>query len=182
MNWDEDLFAMFDDLESQAEAAFGVERDAEVLDRARADYGAVTLTSRLMASREASVELTVIGPGLVRGRLARVAEEWVLVAGHGQEWVVPVRAIAAARGLSDRSLPEAAWPAAARLGVASALRRLAEAQERCLLHLRDGSSYDVVPGRVGRDFVEAGTGHGTPVLIGLAELSAVQSRPEEIAL
>ena len=35
-------------------------------------------------------------------------------------------------------MPEVAWSPVARLGLGSALRRLAEAGERCVLHLADG--------------------------------------------
>jgi hypothetical protein len=64
----------------------------------------------------------------------------------------------------------------ARLGVASALRRLADAGERCVLHLRDGTTYDAVLRSVGSDFVEATLGKGRLVLVALGGLAAVQSR------
>ena len=48
--WEEELFAVLDDLEQQAEALYDAERAAELADRSRAEYGAVTLASRLMAS------------------------------------------------------------------------------------------------------------------------------------
>jgi hypothetical protein len=79
-------------------------------------------------------------------------------------------------GASERSLPEVAWSPVARLGLGSALRRLADAGERCLLHAVDGSNRDVVITRVGRDFVEAVRGEGRSVLLALDSVAAVQSR------
>jgi hypothetical protein len=64
----------------------------------------------------------------------------------------------------------------ARLGLGSALRRLADAGERCLLHGVDASTRDVVITRVGRDFVEAEMGEDRSVLLALDSVAAVQSR------
>ena len=37
-SWDDQLFALFDDLEGQASALYELERDAELVDRSRAEY------------------------------------------------------------------------------------------------------------------------------------------------
>ena len=63
MSWDEEMFAVLDDLEQQAEALYAAERDAELADRTRAEYGAVTLASRLMASLDTELALGVLGVG-----------------------------------------------------------------------------------------------------------------------
>ncbi len=39
MSWEHELFALFDDLEGQAAAAWEADREAELADRARAEYG-----------------------------------------------------------------------------------------------------------------------------------------------
>ena len=57
MSWEHDLFALLDDLEGQAAAAWEADREAELADRARTEYGTVTLASRLMASRGRDVSL-----------------------------------------------------------------------------------------------------------------------------
>ncbi|WP_395693857.1 hypothetical protein [Nocardioides sp.] len=176
MAWEEDLFAVLDELEQQAEAAFGAERDAELADRSRSVYREVTLASRLMASVGAAVRLEVTGVGPVEGMLERVGEGWCLIGGSGQDWVVSLPAVTAVLGAGPRSVPEVAWSPVARLGLGSALRRIAEAGERCVVHLRDGTSYDVAPRRVGADFVDAVAGEGRPVLLALASVAAVQSR------
>ena len=50
VNWDEQLFAILDDLEQQAQALYDADRASELVDRSRSEYAAVTLVSRLMAS------------------------------------------------------------------------------------------------------------------------------------
>src|SRR5690606_34999679 len=111
------------------------------------------------------------------GRLERVADGWLVLSGHGQDWVVRTPAITAAHGLSERSVPEVAWPIVARLTVASALRRLSDGGVECSLHLLDGRRHDGVVRRVGSDFCELLTGEaGRLVLVSLSQLAAVQSR------
>ena len=67
MSWEHDLFALLDDLEGQAAAAWEVDREAELADRARTEYRAVTLASRLMASRGRDVALDLPHVGRSRG-------------------------------------------------------------------------------------------------------------------
>lgn len=176
MSWETDLFALFDDLEGQAQAAFEVDRDAELADRSRAEYAGVTLASRLMASLDTRVEITVRSVGRISGELARVGQGWCLVAGNNQDWIVPLAAITLVHGASDRSVPEVAWSAVARLGLGSALRRLADAEERCVVHLVDGSSHEGQVSRVGADFVELAVATGGRLLAPYDGLVAVQSR------
>jgi hypothetical protein len=177
MAWEEELFALLDDLEQQAEALYDVERALELADRSRAEYQQVTLASRLMASVGGPVGLDVRGVGAVAGVLERVGTGWCLVHGSGQDWIVPLAAVVTVRDASERSAPEVAWSPVARLGLGSALRRLAEAGERCVLHLADGRLLDGTVRRVGADFVEARIGEdGRTVLVPFGSLGAVQSR------
>jgi len=174
MAWEEELFAFFDDLESQAAAAFAADREAEMADRSRAEYQQVTLAARLMASVGRELALDVRGVGLVSGTLERVATGWLLLASVGQDWIVREAAIASVTGASERAVPTIAWEAVARLGIGSALRRLSESGERCLLHLLDGRRYDGTVRRVGSDFVELQDA-GRLRLVAFAALAAVQS-------
>jgi len=74
-------------------------------------------------------------------------------------------------------VPALAWPAAARLGLGSALRRLADAEERCVLHGTDGSRHEGLVRRVGGDFVEVAVGEPVRlVLVPFTTLAAVHSR------
>ncbi|HWM73031.1 MAG TPA: hypothetical protein VNQ53_04785 [Nocardioides sp.] len=176
MSWEDDLFALFDDLEGHAEALYDAERGPELADRSRAEYRRVSLASRLMASVEGDVTLDVLGVGPVAGRLERVADGWCLVSGAAQDWIVVLAAVGVVHGAADRSVPEMAWSPVARLGLGSALRRLADSGQRCVAHLRDGSTRDGALRRVGADFVELVTGGDRILLVGFDALAAVQSR------
>ncbi len=181
MSWEHELFALFDDLEGQAAAAWDLDREAELADRARSEYGAVTLASRLMASRGRVVALDLPHVGRLEGRLARVGDTWCLLNGRGQDWIVPLRGVVGVRGASERSVPEVAWSPVDRLGLRAALRRVADAQERCLVHLLDGTRHEAYVERVGADFLEcrtaAGGGEGD-LLVPYDGLVALQSRED----
>jgi hypothetical protein len=175
--WEQRLLAVFDDLEQQAAAAYGAEREAEVAERARAEYAAVTLAARLMAGRGCRVAMALEGVGAVSGELQRVAADWCLLAAGGQDWIIRLPVVSSVRGLPPHAVAEAAWPVTARLGLGSALRRVADGGERCRVRLRDGTAYDARLGRVGADFVEVVTGdRAEPWVVALDALSAVHSR------
>jgi hypothetical protein len=176
VTWERELFEVLDDLEGQASAAFALEREAELADRRRAEYRQVTLGARLMASVDLEVTLQVAGVGALHGVLLRVATGWLLLRAGSRDWVVSIPAVAAVHGASERAVPPVAWPAVARLGITSPLRRLADAGERCVLHGTDGSRHDGVVQRVGGDFAEIATGERAQlVLLPFATLAAVQS-------
>lgn len=179
MTWEEELFSLFDDLESQASAAYALDREAEIADRSRSEYAQVTLAGRLMASVGLELIVDIRGVGPVTGTLERVSSGWFLVSGQGADWVVRQAVVGAVTGASERAVPEVAWSAVARLGIGSALRRLAESGERCLLHRVDGVRLEGTLRRVGADFVEVLTGEpARVVLVPYDALAAVQSRPE----
>lgn len=176
MDWDERLFAFLDDLEQQAQALYDADRESELADRARSEYAAVTLVSRLMASLGREVTVDVRGVGPVAGRLQRVGPDWCLVHGAAQDWVVRLAAVRSVEGASERSVPEVAWSPVSRLGIASALRRLADTGSDCRLHAVDGTVCDARLTRVGSDFVEARVGEDRLVLLARDALAAIQSR------
>lgn len=180
MGWEEELFGFLDELEQQADALYDADRLPELADRARAEYQHVALGARLMASVGLDVVLHVLGVGAVAGRLDRVARGWCLVAGPGQDWIVPLTAVAAVEGASDRAVPDVAWPAVARLGLGSALRRIADSGQRCVVHRVDGGRHDGLVHRVGEDFVEIAEGDPLRLaLLAFTSLAAVQSRDVE---
>jgi hypothetical protein len=177
VTWEDELFRLFDDLESQASAAFAREREAELADRRRAEYQEVTLGGRLMASLGRELTLEVAGVGTLSGVLERVATGWLLLRARRQDWVVREASVTSVRGASDRAVPRLAWPVAARLGLGAALRRLADAAERCVFHSTDGSRQDGTVDRVGADFAEVRVGEPAHVvLVPFGTLAAVQSR------
>ncbi len=176
MSWEDDLFALFDDLEQQAAALYDAERTVELADRSRSAYQEVTLAARLMASVGHPVDVDLRGVGLIGGTVERVGTGWFLLHGPAQDWVVPLAAVQELHGAAERAVPEVAWSPVARLGLGSTLRRLAESAQRCVLHLVDGSRHEAVLLRVGADFVEARVGPTRTVLVALTALAAVQSR------
>jgi hypothetical protein len=177
MAWEDELFAVLDDLEAEASALWEAERAPELADRERAEYREVPLAARLMASVDADLVLHVTGVGALAGRLDRVAQGWCVLTGPAQDWVVRQAAVAAVDGASDRAVPEVAWPATARLGLGSALRRIADAGERCVVHRLDGARHDGMLRRVGHDFVEVLEGEPARVsLVAYDAVAAVQSR------
>lgn len=179
MGWENDLFALFDDLEERAGALYAADREAEVADRSRAEYQQVTLAGRLMATIGQEVTVGVAGVGTVPGVLDRVCGEWIALSGADQDWIVLSEALTTVEGASVRAIPEVAWSPLTRLGIAAALRRLAETGERCVVHLRDGWRYDGELRRVGADFCELVVGEERRVLlVSFAALAAVQSRGE----
>jgi hypothetical protein len=95
VDWDEQVFALLDDLEQQAEALYAADRAGELADRSRAEYAAVTLASRLMASIGQELLVEVSGPGQVAGVLQRVGADWCLVHGPAQDWLVRLAAVVA---------------------------------------------------------------------------------------
>jgi len=176
VEWDEGLFAFLDDLEGRAEALYDAERAIDLADRSRAEYTAVALSGRLMASIGHDVVLEVAGVGPISGVLQRVGPDWCLTHGAAQDWVVRLAAVVAVEGTSTRSVPEVAWSPVARLGLGSALRRLADAGERCVVHGTDGTTREAVVTRVGADFVEVTVGDDRSVLLARERIAAVQSR------
>jgi hypothetical protein len=177
MGWEEELFALFDDLEQQAGALAANERAPELADRSRAEYQSVTLASRLMATVGTTVTVGALGIDSITGTLERVADGWMLVAAGQHDWVVNLAAVTSVEGTSVRSVPEVAWSPLAALGLGSALRRIAEAGERCLLHLRDGRRHEGRLRRVGQDFCELAEGDDRRiVLVAFDALTAAQSR------
>ena len=181
MPWEEEMFALLDDLEQQAESLYAADRELELADRTRAEYHHVTLASRLMASVGRDVVVDVPGVGTVAGALERVGDGWMLLRGPAQDWVVRAGAVARVVDASPRSVPEVAWSPVARLGLGSALRRIADAGEPCALHLVDGTTHEGRLLRVGADFVEVAAGEepagrGRVELVAFTALAAVQSR------
>jgi hypothetical protein len=181
MPWEEEMFAVLDDLEQQAESLYAADRELELADRTRAEYHHVTLASRLMASVGQDLVVDVQGVGAVAGALERVGDGWCWLRGPAQDWVLRTAAVSRVRDASPRSVPEVAWSPVARLGLGSALRRIADTGEPCVLHLLDGTAHESWLLRVGADFVETGTGDQPErgahrQLVAFTALAAVQSR------
>ena len=181
MRWDDRLGDLFADLEQQADGLALSQRDAEVAELARAEYAQVDLVSRLHSSIGRRLLLDVEGFGVLEGELSRVGEGWCLVGSAGQEWLVRLAATGSLRGLAERGVPVQARPVTARLGLASALRRVAEAQADVVLHRVAGATTRGRLLRVGADFLDLraegdGSGpSGSVQTVPLAALAVVRT-------
>ena len=160
MQWDDHLGRLLEDLEQEAEGLAIAGRDAEVAEQSRAEYAQVDLAGRLHASAGRRVLVDVIGSGTLDGTLARVGRGWCLLATGTGEWIVRAAAIGAVRGLSDRAAVEEVRGIASRLGVASALRGVAEGRGEVVVHRVDGVLSRGALVRVGADFVDVHVGEG----------------------
>ena len=165
MSWEESMFAVFDDLEQQAQGLHLVERDAEVADLTVAEYSRVSLAARLHASLGQDLRVRLLGGRVVAGRLARLGEDWFLLVDGASEWVVRQQGVATIGGLSARAHSEDTWSVVDRLTLRAVLRRLALANEACLVHFCDDQQVEGRVGRVGRDFFELAVGDGADRLI-----------------
>jgi len=151
---------LFEDLEQQAAGLHLADRDAEVADRARGEYAAVTLADRVHASVGRLVRLTLAGGLVVEGHLTQAGTDWCLVsdeaagAGDAREWVVRLGAAVSLEGLSARAVPEGARPAVARLGFGAAARRVTGEITPVEVRSVDGTRASVRVVRVGADFLE----------------------------
>ena len=178
MGWDERLFDLLDDLEGQAEAMYAAERDAELADRSRAEYAAVTLAGRLMASvgRRRSCS-TSTAPAGSPASCAGSGTGWCLVRSRRGLAGPPRRGRGGRRRLGPRRA-RGRLVAAGQAGPGAVLRRLADEARACVVPTRDGGRHEVVLPRVGRDFVEGVDDAGRGLLLPLATLGAVQSRDD----
>ena len=177
MTWEERLFEVFDDLEQEAEGLALVARDAAVGERARELYSEVDLASRFHGSLGADVELVVPGAGALRGRLTRTGRDWCLLElghGTGPEAVVNLDGLLSVRGLAPRAAPERVRAVTARLGLASALRRLATDTAPVVVVRRDGEVRRGRLGRVGADFVELLPESGQAEVVPMRALAVVR--------
>src|SRR5689334_20223780 len=122
MRWD-DLFA---DLEAQLAAEEQAARRSDLAERSRAELGGVGLVDRLVAHRGRAVVIGVRDVGVVRGRLADVAVEWLLVEDVVDRMLlIPSSALLWLTGVGRGSEVQSAHSVVRRLGLAAALRSLA---------------------------------------------------------
>jgi len=174
--WEERVFALFDDLEMQADGLFLDERDREVEALAGAGYAEVTLAGRLHASLGRPLRIGLADGSEATGVLARCGAGWLLLGAASGSWLVPQTAVVLVAGLAAGSVPEASRPLTARLSIGSVLRRLAKEDPACVLRLHGGRQLEADLLRVGADFVAVRAG-GTDLDLPFSALIAVRGRP-----
>lgn len=173
MRWEETVFALFDDLEMQAEGLHLEQRVGEIEALSDAGYAEVALASRVQASRGNRLRLVLVDGTEVRGRLSRAGSGWILLDAGSREWLVPLPAVAVLEGVAESSMPLSLWSVVARLSIRSALRRISRADGSCVVWLVGGRQVAGSLGRVGADFVELRTANAL-VVIPTAAIVAVQ--------
>ncbi len=176
MGWERRLLAMFDDLEQQAEALSLAARDTDVAELGRAEYAEVDLADRLHASVGRMVQLELAGWGrreVVLDRVGRACAVVREVRPGAHAVVLNLEHLRGAAGLDPGSRPEPLRRVTARLGLASALRHLAEEVDRVGVVRADGEQRSAALGRLGADFVELVGETGLVEVVPLAAVAAV---------
>ena len=148
MRWE----ALFEDLESQLDAARAADRVAEVAERTRVERASVTLGDRLRAARGTRVTLRLRDGEAISGELVELADQWVLLAEGSRRWLVPTAAVGWVGGLAWHAVT-GGGQVARRLSLGHALRALA----RDRVHVRVQAQGVELAGRidaVGTDHVD----------------------------
>jgi hypothetical protein len=147
---------LFGDLEAEAEAADRAALAVELVDRARAEFGALRLVDRLRGAAGHPIRCEVLGGGRVAGVVRDVGPDWVLLGeSSGAEVLVPLGRVASVTGLGVHSTaPGSEGRVGARLDLRYVLRRLARERAGLTVTLADGTGFAGTLDRVGADFVE----------------------------
>ena len=128
--------------------------DAEQADRARVEFGRVSLVERLGGALGGEVRFRLAAGRLVSGRLSRVGPDWVLLReGGAAELLVALSAVAAVEGMSARTGPSLST-VDARFDLRKALRSVARDRSPVTIHTSYGAELSGTIDRVGSDFIE----------------------------
>ena len=148
--------SLFRDLEAQLAQAQRVELEAEVADRTRSERGQLHLVHRLRPAVGAAVTISTLGAGTLRGRLAEVGAEWVVLdEGPGRQALIPLSAVSAVGGLGRLSAsPGKEGQVWLRLGLSAALRAVARDRQPVQCLLQDATTLNGTVDAVGGDFFE----------------------------
>lgn len=167
---------------AEAEAADAAALDADIAEVERAARAEARLLDRLRAQREVSLE--IVDGGLVRGLVAAVGRDVVVLAADDGDWAVPAWGITAI--INPIEGVEPARSLSERLGLASIARSWARQRSLVRVMRVDGAPLDGTIDAVGADHVElAEHDPGEPrhpgavrrqVMIPLGAISAIRRR------
>jgi hypothetical protein len=147
--------ALFADLEGEFDAAEAAELAAEVDDRTRREAARLRLADQLRPVLGQPVVITVAHVGALRGQLADLGPDWLLLTETPtRQALVPLAAVVAVTGLSARSSePASVGAVVARLRLGYVLRALARDRATVVITLADGNSRTGTIDRVGADYI-----------------------------
>jgi hypothetical protein len=128
MRWSQ----LFDDLEAQWDAETRRDLDYEVADRTRRERASVGLYERLAAGSGKTVLVRVTSGRAVGGVIADVGRGWMLLRSDRRPVLVPLAAVAAVSGLSERATGS---PVGKRFSLGYALRGLS--RDRAVVAVED---------------------------------------------
>jgi hypothetical protein len=128
MRWSQ----LFDDLEAQWDAETRRDLDHEVADRTRRERASVGLYERLAASSGVTVLVRLTRDRAVSGAIADVGQDWLLLRSGRRPVLVPLAAVAAVSGLSQRATGS---PVGKRFSLGYALRGLS--RDRAVVAVED---------------------------------------------
>lgn len=152
MRWD----ALFNDLESQLQAAAAAVQESEIRDRTRSEHARLSLTQRLLGQLGRTVSVSTRGGRTVVGILTNVGAEWIALAVEGRSVLVPRWSLQSLRG-SGRAVGQPLGGVGATLGLGSVLRALSRDRVQVAVWLSAPQMrYAGVIDRVGTDFLELG--------------------------
>jgi hypothetical protein len=161
---------LFSDLEGQLASARASEFESGVRDLALAERATVRLAERLASSVSATVTLTLRGGVRASGVVSDVTGAWVLLTEGKREQLIPLGAIAMARGVGHRATSLGA--VAARLGLGHALRALARDGAPVIV-LTSGGEVRGRIDQVGADHLDLAPDDGGAVTVAFAEVLTV---------
>jgi len=150
----ETLLGVLDDLEMQAGGLHLADRAVEVAELSAAQYAEVDLLARIHGSLGCVLRVATSDGQEVRGRLAAVGADWLMVDDGTATSYIHLRWVALVSGLGPGAVPADARPMSSRLSLRSVIRRLGEEGATCAVHLQGGRVVHGSPLRVGADFIE----------------------------
>lgn len=148
MDWE----SLFDDLQSQLEAAERDELDVELGSLIEAEMATTTLIERLRAAVGRQVRVALANGELFEAEVVDCGEGWLLCVRGQRQLLVPLTALRWVTPLGGSAPPPGL--VASRLGLAYALRALARERVPVQLMLLGAQSLRGAIGRVGADHLD----------------------------
>jgi hypothetical protein len=146
---------LFEDLESQLDAAERDDFGGEVADRTRRELALIRLSDRFRSAIGTAVTFNVDGVDVLGGVISRVGVDWLLLRDESaRDVLVATGAVLAVDGLPAAAVTAAMSEVDARIGIGYVLRGIARDRAPVVIRLRDRSRCHGTIDRVGADFLD----------------------------